>query len=179
MDSIKNIIGGGIITIFVGGAAFSFSQQDVVDNFASDTGMTQEQAEQYVNAIPEEELATWTEIGTDYVTESGKTLVMANEIDCVNYEYEWESPTLTCSQGKAQLQKIANTEKSLGQSYIKLDSDTAVAEDMRTTISFLDMLDSDYEHEISTTVFDTKVLDEIKTTNSYNKSLLKAALESN
>lgn len=179
MDSIKNIITGGIITIFVGGAAFSFSQQDVIDNLASDTGLTAEQAEQYVNNIPEEDLASWDEIGAMYVSESELTRASANEIDCINYEYEWESNTLTCSQGKTQLVKIANTEKLLGQSYTKLSSDEATPDDMRTVIMYLNQLDSDYAHEVSLAVFGNAALEEIKMTNSYNKSLLKAALESN
>lgn len=121
-----------------GGAAFTFSQQDVIDNFSNETGLTQEQAAQYINEIPEEELVSFDELGADYVSESQVTFDLANEIDCVNYEYEWESPTLTCSVAKAQLNQLGNSERSLGQAYIKLSADTASESDIRTVIRYLD-----------------------------------------
>lgn len=178
MDNIRSIITGGIITLFIGGAAFTFSQQDVIDNFSAETGLTQEQAEQYINNIPENELASWTEIGSEYVSTSKHTLELADSTDCINYEYEWESVVLTCSEGKAQMKKIANSERLLGQAYIKLDSDTATEADIHAVIRYIDQLNSDYDLEISVFAFDDQVIDEIKTTNLYNKSVLKAALES-
>jgi hypothetical protein len=178
MDNIKGAITGGIITLIIGGTAFTFSQQDVVNNFASETGLTQEQAEQYVNSIPEEELVSWEELGSALVDESKETHVLGADIDCDNYEYEWESATLTCSQGKAQLQRIANTEQSLGQAFLKLDSDSASEEDMRMTIELLDQMNAAYQLEIGRAVFESDALDEIIMTNTYNKSILKAALES-
>ncbi len=178
MDNIKNIITGGVITLFIGGTAFTFSQQDVIDNFADDSGLTQEQAEQYVQDISEDELVPWDEIGNDFLGESKKSLAIAAEIDCENYEYEWESPTLPCSAGKAQLQKIAKSEQLLGQSLIQLSTETASEDDMRTTIGYFDQLNTDYKLEIAGAIFDTAAIDDMVMTNTYNKSLLKAALES-
>jgi len=179
MDNIKNIVTGGIITLFIGGTAFTFSQQDVIDNLAGDSGLTQEQAEQYVNNIPEDELVSWSEVGNDLISEGKESAAMASEIDCDTYEYEWESPTLSCSQGKTQLEKIAASEQSLGQAYLKLDSETASREDMENVIEHLDQLNADYDLEISYALYDSVGMEEVKMTNLYNKSVLKAALESN
>lgn len=149
MDNIKNIVAGGIMTLVIGGTAYTFSQEAVVNNMADDTGLTQEQAKQYINDIPEEDLASWNVIGSDHLTGSVETLALANDIDCENYEYEWESDTLTCSDGKLQLEKIGRTEELLGQAYIKLDTDTASKEDISTVIRYLDHLNSDYDQGIS------------------------------
>lgn len=178
MDNLKNIITGGIITLVVGGAAFTFTQEAVVDNFAKDTGLTQEQAEQYVNNIPEEELVSFDKLGQSYISASEDTLEYSNSIDCESYEYEWESVTLSCAAGKAQLRKTSNTEKLVGQGFITLSSDSATREDMSSVIGYLDQLNSDYSLAISRAIFEETVLDEFKKTNSYNKSILKAALES-
>lgn len=178
MDNLKNIAIGGVITLLVGGTAFTFNQQDVIDNLAEDTDLTQEQAEQYINNISEDELASFEEIGSDYISEGAETLALADGIDCINYEYEWESPTLSCATGKSQLQRIGNSEQSLGRAYMRLSSETASEDDMRTVIDYLNQLNIDYELEVAVIAFDKNTIDEMKMTNSYNKSLLRAALES-
>jgi hypothetical protein len=178
MDNLKNIIVGGAITLLIGGTAYTFTQEDVVNNLSKETGLTEQQATDYVNSISEEDLATWDEIGNDYITESGKTLVIAADIDCDAYEYEWESPTLTCTQGKAQLEQIAATEKATGEAYVRISVDTATEDDIRKVIEMIDKLNADYDLEIMEGAYEDAVLQDIKMSNSYNKSLLKAALES-
>lgn len=178
MDNIKNIIVGGAITLIIGGTAYSFTQQDVVNNLSTETGMTQEQATQYINDIPEEDLASWDVIGNDFIVESNKTRSQATEIDCENYEYDWESPTLTCASGKLQLQKIADAEQATGEAYIKISLDTAVKEDVQALINMLDELNAVYNLEVMKNVYTKAELDELITGNSYNKAILKAALES-
>ena len=179
MDNIKNIIAGGAITLLVGGGAYTFSQQDLVDNFAEDSGLTQEQAEQYINNIPEDELGTWNEIGSLLLETSKETLVYANDVDCVNYEYEWESSSITCYNGKAHLQKMGTAEQTLGYAFMELDSDSATETDMNITINYIDQLNSLYDNRITRSmILDQAVVDEMIMTNSYNKSLLTAALES-
>ena len=175
MDNIKNIVVGGVLTLVVGGSAFTFSQQDVVNNFASDTGLTQEQAEVYVANISEEEMVTFEKAGNDYISESRITLGLAVEIDCVNYTYEWESASLSCSQGKAQLEQIARTELALGESYIALAADDATEADIQTTINYLDRMNSDYDLPIVKAYFTD--IQEMRMTNSYNKSIFVTALE--
>ena len=178
MDLIKNLVIGGAITLVVGGTVFAFNQQDVVDNFAEETGYTQEQAAQYVTNVSEDELASFDSLGTDYISESEETLKLANSLDCVNYEYEWESASLSCGTAKNQLQTIARAEESLGRAYIQLNSENASESDMRSAMRCIDLLNSAYNNEISKVFFDSEVLKEIELTNSYNKSLLRSALES-
>jgi len=178
MDYVKNIVGGGIITLVIGGAAFNFTQEDVVNNMADDTGLTQQQAEQYINAIPADELVSFTEVGSGYVAESIMTFQLADQIDCVDYEYEWETISLTCATGKKQLQQVGAAERSLGQAYIALGADAASESDIRTVIRYLDQLNQTYELPMSRVVLDTETIKELQLTNSYNKSVLRAALGS-
>lgn len=178
MDSIKNIAIGGIITLVIGGGAYTFSQVDVAKNFANDTGLTQEQAENFINAIPEEELASWKEIGASEINDGQALTEVFHEIDCDNYEYEWESATLSCAEGKRQLEKLAKDSTQLGQAYIKLSSDSASDDDISETIRLLDQQNYDYKFEIVGAILDWSTIDQMKKTNSYNKALLKTALES-
>jgi len=178
MDNIKSIATGTIITLLIGGTAYTINQEDVIQNFADDTGMTQEQAEIYINEIPEEELATFETIGLDHIDEGKELLIMANDIDCSNYEYDFESTTLSCSAGKIQLDKLARNNTSVGQAYIKLDSDSASKEDMSEAIKLIDQLNANYQLEIASFIWNMSDIEELKKTNSYNKALLKAAIES-
>ena len=61
---------------------------------------------------------------------------------------------------------------------MRLSSETASEDDMRTVIDYLNQLNIDYELEVAVIAFDKNTIDEMKMTNSYNKSLLRAALES-
>ena len=178
MDSIKNIAIGGAITLLIGGTAYTFNQADVIQNFADDTGLTQEQAEQYINQIPEEELVEFDELGYSEIEYGQELIAQANQIDCVNYEYEWESTSLSCFQGKTQLQNLARDNVLLGQAYVKLASDSASEVEMIETIRLIDKMNLHYDSKIASYIYSWSQIDEIKKTNSFNKSLLKSALES-
>jgi hypothetical protein len=178
MDSIKNIAIGGIITLVVGGTAFTFSQQEMVDNFAQNTGMSQEEAELYVSSISEEELVSFGEIGNDFIAESKNTFALLEELDCVHYEYEWESSTLSCNDARKQLRETGNTEKKLGELYVKLETNNASREDMLKVIDVLDILNTNYRYEVFSVIMEDDVVEELIMTNIYNKTLLETALES-
>lgn len=175
--SIKDLIGAGIITVVIGGSTYTVSQSDVIDNFATDTGSSQEAAREYVEGVKEEDLVPYDELGNSYVESGRETLAAAQSIDCVNYTYEWESPTLACNQGVTQLTKIGNNELSTGKAYLKLSQDNATRADIRSTITQLDNLNLSYRYEIAKYIMgDTHT--ETTNTNSYNKALLEAALQS-
>lgn len=176
--SIKEMVIGGVMTVVIGGTAYTVNQADVTNNFASDTGLTQQQAEEYVNGVKQEDLVSYDELGAGHITEGKTTLTMANDIDCDNYEYEWESSTLTCEAGKAQLNTAGNNEIALGEAYKKLHSDSATELDMTTTIQRIDTMNADYESELISKILDQAVIEEVKKTNSYNKALIKTALDS-
>ncbi len=175
---MNRLIGGAILTIIIGGTAYTISQADVVKHFADDTGLTQEQAEQYISGITDDDLVTFNELGADFINDGQEILKYSAGIDCVNYEYEWESNTLSCYQGKSQFKKMGNDEISLGQAYKKLGSDSASKDDISETINLIDKVNSNLELSIVDNVLDRSTIDETKKSNSYNKAILKAALES-
>jgi hypothetical protein len=175
---IKKLITGTVITLVIGGTAYTVNQADVIKNFASDTGITQEQAEQYINSIDENELASFDEVGSLLIDEGKNFINGASEIDCVEYEYSWESTSLSCYQGKTQLEKIGGDALLLGQAYKKLNSDSASKDDISKTIELIDRLNSDYQSKIISSLVDWSDIDDARKTNSYNKALLQAALES-
>lgn len=175
--SIKEIIAGGVITVVIGGTAYTVNQEDVVNNFAADTGVSQQQAEEYVKGLDESDLASFTEIGDSFITDGNQILSYSKTIDCLNYKYPWESPTLSCNIGKSQLTKLGSDEISLGNSYKSLDTDSSSATNMNSTIISIDTVNTDYGMEIVSKILTVSEIDETKKSNSYNKSLLQAALK--
>jgi hypothetical protein len=175
---IKELVAGAVVTVVIGGTAYTVNKEDVVENFADDTGLSQQEAEQYVNQVGQDELVPYDEVGNSY-TESGQYILStAREIDCENYEYDWESPTLSCAAGKSQLLELGNDEVALGQAYTRLDSDNATRDDIAATIRLLDDVNNGYDSNIVRNIIEFSFIDESKKTNSYNKATLQAALES-
>lgn len=176
---LKKAIVGSIIVLTIGGTTYIVNKEDVVNNFASDTGMNTQQAEEYVNSLKEEDMVGYDVIGNDFVKDGNDVLRGQSEIDCVNYEYEWESPSLTCDEGKSQLKELGNDEITLGNAYIKVASDSASEADIQNAINLIDEVNNDYDFEIVTALLDQPAIDESQKTNSYNKATLQAALNSN
>lgn len=177
--NVKNAVVGTVITVIIGGTAYSINQADVINNFADDTGLTPQQAEQYINDIGEDEFASFEDIGADYIEDGEGILDSVAEIDCVNYEYEWESSSLSCEEGKEQLDKIGNDSILLGQAYQNLDSDSASEDDIYKAITLIDIVNADYDLSIVSIMLDDEIIDENKKTGSYNKAILEAAADSN
>lgn len=170
---------GGIITLVIGGAVFTVSKADIAKNFSKDTGLSQEESQQYVENITKDDLVSYDKLGSDFISDSQDILGLSRDIDCVNYTYEWETNTLSCEVGKLQLIRIGNDEKELGNAYTTLASKSASREDISSTISLIDKLNTDFRLEIVSRILDSKTIDETRKTNSYNKALLQSALESN
>ena len=175
---IKEAVVGGVLTVIIGGTAYTINKEDVVNNFADDTGLTQQQAEDYVNSVDEEDLIPYDKLGADYVTDGNEVLSSAGDIDCANYDYEWETPTLSCEEGKDQLEELGRDEIDLGNAYIKLSSESATSADITATINILDEVNDNYEFEIVDFILDANTISESKKSNSYNKATLEAALKS-
>ncbi|MEZ4087616.1 MAG: hypothetical protein R3B71_04790 [Candidatus Gracilibacteria bacterium] len=176
--SSKNGVIGAIITVVIGGAAYTINQTDLVNNFAADSGLSQEQAQDYIDNMSDEDFASFTEIGGDFLDDGEIINGIVADMDCATDEYEWESPTLTCEEGKNQLERIANDSIALGDAYIKLDDESASEADIRNTISLISVVNNDYDLEIVGYFLDFDVIDETKKSGSYNKALLEAALDS-
>ena len=174
---MKKII-GGIITLVIGGTVYSFSQADLAKNLSKDTGLTQQEAQQYVNGIKKEDLASFDKIGSEFISDGQKAVEGANSVDCVNYTYKWESDNLSCEEGKSQLNTIGNDEITLGNEYQVLNTDKATKDDMTLAIRDIDTVNADLSLDITTTILDQSTIDSIKKSNDYNKALLETALES-
>ncbi len=168
----------GIISLVIGGTVFSVSQADIVKNFSKDTGMSQEAAEQYVEQISEDSLVPYDELGSDYISDGKDIISFVSEIDCENFSYDWETTTLSCEEGKSQLSKLGNSEIALGKAYIILASELASTEDINEAVRLIDKLNTDLKLDIVSYMYDYSVIDEIRKTNSYNKAVLQAALDS-
>lgn len=176
---MKDKIIGGAIAIVIGGSGFALSQSDIVNNFASETGMTTEQAREYVEDS-QDDLDSFANIGKTFVEDGNSIISDAATIDCANYQYEWESTFLTCDDGKQQLQDIGAHHIALGNCYQALDTDLGdqAKPKMRECIGHIDQVNSDYDLPIMKANASASDITESKTTNSYNKSILKTALES-
>jgi len=175
---MKSVI-KAVTVLIIGGTMYTVSQADIVDNFSKDTGLTQQEAEQYVENITEDDLVSFDEIGSEFLSEGQYLVNSAAEIDCDNYYYEWESPTLTCNEGKSQIKRIGNSEIALGRSYKILATEEATEEDISLVIRDIDRLNSNLKLDVVILALDQSTLNEMKKTNSYNKALLQAALDSN
>ncbi len=177
---LKKII-GGVIVLVIGGTTFAINQTDVVNNFADNTGLSQEQAEQYINNIPEEELDTFSNAGQSFIDDGNSIQSTVSIIDCINYEYEWETPVLSCTEGKKQLNTIAIDEIKLGRCYQALDTDlgNAARSKISECISDIDKVNSDFDLPIVSALMDRQQIDKQKKTNIYTKSILQAALQAN
>ena len=168
---------GVVATVIIGGTAYTISQKDVVNNFAKDSGMTQDQAQQYVNNVGS--LVPFDQIGNSMISDANDAIADASKIDCINYTYKWESAKFSCDDAKNQLNQIGNDEKKLGNSYGKLSSSSASKDDISTTIRQIDTLNSDYNLPVVILFLDQKTIIDTENTNTYNKATLEAALGSN
>ena len=169
---------GGIITLIIGGTVYGVSQADIVSHFSDETGLSQEEAEQYIESIPEDELVAFYEVGSEFIAEGQEIVNLASEIDCVNYYYEWETDTLSCEEGKSQFIIFGESEIELGKAYKVLDTETASTNDIYSVIRLIDGVNENYKLEIITQLLDDTDIDDATKTNLYNKALLQAALDS-
>lgn len=174
---MKKII-GAVITLVIGGTVYTISQADVAKNFAKDTGVTQQEAEQYVKNVTEDDIVPFDEEGSKFVTDGQQIISYTSNIDCVNYSYEWESSTMSCEKGKSQLIMLGNDEIALGNAYIALASESATREDISKAINRIDSLNADFNFEIVKYILKPQEIDDTRKANSYNKALLQSALES-
>lgn len=173
----KGII-GGIISLIIGGSTFVVSKTDIIDNFARETGMSQQQAEQYVESA-QDGLDSFSNIGSTLVEDGASVLNSASDLDCANYTYEWETYNLDCFKGKSQLQVIGNNEITLGNCYQALGTDLGSAAKAKISecIEDIDTLNASYGLPIATLILDQDTLAEQKNTGIYNKSVLQAAIK--
>lgn len=179
MDEVKSKLIGGAIVLVLGGTGFTVSQSDIVNNFAQESGMTQQQAQQYVEES-QDDLDSFGNIGTGFV-ESGNTVIgEAAGINCEEYVYEWETALLSCDEGKRQLHFLGSKEIDLGQCFKELDTDLGDFAEAKVSecIADIDELNLAYDQPAAANIFGADYVSETKNTNLFNKSVLRTALES-
>ncbi len=176
---LKKAIVGSVIVLAIGGTTYSVNKTDVVNNLAKDTGMNTQQAEEYVISLKEDDMATYDVIGNDFIKDGNEVVQGLGTIDCDNYRYEWETPTLSCEHGKSQLAEMGRDEIALGNAYIKIASSSVTKADIQNAVSLIDEVNSDYSLEIVAAVLDQPTIQDSKKVNSFNKATLQAALQNN
>lgn len=176
MGKVASRVIKGIITVVIGGGVYGISQTNLVNHFASDANMTQNEAQNYINNIQKSDLESFSKVGDQMLDDGNEYLNSANSIDCNNYTYKWQSDSLSCLEGKNELTTVGDDEITLGNSYKKLDSKSATNYDISTTIAEIDAVDSSY----SSGVFTQMGVDMSKyiKMNKYNKAVLESALDS-
>ncbi len=176
---LKKII-GGVIVLVIGGTTYSISQSSVVNNFSKNTGLTQQQSQDYINNIKQSDLKSFTKIGQDLVADGNSITNTSLKLDCINYTYPWVTSSLSCQDGKDQLNKTGNDEIALGNCYQALDTNLGNSANSKINecISDSDPISLDYSLPIVSTFIDSKTITEQKNSIAYDKSILQSALES-
>lgn len=177
---VKQII-GGVIVLVIGGSTYAVSQTDVVSNFSKNSGMSQQQAQQYVNNIQKSDLVSFGDIGKQLISDGNSILTETNGIDCANYTYKWETASLSCYSGQTQLQKVGNDELTLGSCFEALDTNLGSSGRSKISecISDIDITISDYDLPIVPAILDSGTITDSKNRDIYDKSVLEAALKAN
>jgi hypothetical protein len=177
---VKAVV-GGVIAMVIGGSTYAVSQSDVVNNFSKNTGQSQQQAQQYINSIPQKDLQSFSKIGQGFVSDGNSLLNDSTNTDCVNYTYKWVTDSLSCDDGKTQLQTVGNDEITLGNCFQALDTNlgNTSKDKISQCISAINATDADYNLPVIIAVLDSNTITDSKNTDAYNKSVLEAALKSN
>lgn len=81
---MKRII-GGVVVLVLGGSAFAVSKSGIVGNFSKNTGLSQQQAQQYINNIPKSDLMSFSKLGQNFVSGGSSILNTGSNIDCSIY----------------------------------------------------------------------------------------------
>lgn len=170
---MKNLI-KGVVVLVIGGVAYTVSQEDVIKNLSNDTGMSEQQAEQYVESIPEEDIVSLEKAGNELIDFGQYVVDLGLELDCDTYEYDWQTPTLSCETGLKQITEFGNSAVDTGKSYIQLTKDSATEDDINTTINLITKYNANHSFEIIKLLIGDELITESKNTNSYNKSILQS-----
>ena len=174
---MKRAIVGVVITAVIGGTTYTISQSDEVKNFSKNSGLSQENAQKYVETN-KNSLASFEKVGGDLVAESANVSGKALAIDCVNYRYTWETASLGCDEGKSEIQDFASTELNLGQCYLDLGTDLGSIANQRIKecIRGIERYDAGLELPIVRKFLSAQELLDAHRTNQYNKAVLQSAI---
>jgi hypothetical protein len=167
----------GLLILVIGGTACSVGQKEIINNFSEETGMTKQESQQYIENIPEDELISFYELSEDHITAGQEVFKIVTELDCDNYQYEWETETLSCIKGLSQLTTFGVRNLDLGEIYKVLGTGYAFTKTYEEAIALIDLLNESLSSEILVAILGEKSIEEMITTNLYNKAILQTEVE--
>lgn len=167
----------GILIIVIGGTACTVGQKEIVENFSKETGMTEQESQQYIENISEDELISFYELSESHITTGQEVYKIATELDCDNYQYEWETETLSCIKGFSQLIIFGERNLDLGEIYKVLGTGYAFTKNYEEAIALIDLLNESLSSEIMVALLGENSIEEMITTNLYNKAILQTEVE--
>ena len=175
---MKRAIAGVVVTAIIGGTTYTMSMSDVIANFSRNAGLSQENAQKYVEGT-KNSLGSFEKVGRGYVAESANLSGKALALDCATYRYTWESPSLNCVEGKSELQDFASTVLNLGQCYQDLGKDlgNGANQRVRECISDIDLYDASLDSPIVRKLLNPQGLLDAHRRNQYNKAVLQSAMQ--
>ena len=153
------------------------SQKEVIKNFSEETGMTQEESQLFIEDIPEDELVSFYELSTNYNAMGEKVFKIATELDCNKYIYEWETKTLSCIEGKAQLIIFGGLNFELAKVYKLIGAGFALTKDYEEAFELIDKLNESLRTEAIVVLFGENNIEVMIKSNQYNKVILQIELE--
>lgn len=77
--------------------------------------MTQQESQQYIENISEDELISFYDLSASHITLGEEVFKIVREMDCENYQYDWETETLSCGLGMMQLTLFGGSNIELGE----------------------------------------------------------------
>lgn len=170
-------LGAGILVFVIFGTACDVSQKDVIKNFSQETGMTQEESQQFIEDISEDGLISYYELSTNHNTVGQEAFKIVLELDCNNYIYEWETETLSCGSGMAQLIIFGGLNLDLAKVYKLMGAGYAFTKDYEEAIELIDKLNESLKTEFIVLLFSENNIEEMIKSNQYNKVIIQTELE--
>ena len=155
------------------GTACDSSQKAVVKNFSEETGMTQQESQQYIENISEDELISYYELSKSHTATGEEIFNIVLELDCDNYIYEWETLTLSCLKGMSELVTFGNINTNLGEIFKVMGDGYSFTKDYKEAITLIDKLNESLKSEIMVALLDENIIEEMIKTNLYNKSIIQ------
>lgn len=167
----------GILIIVIGGTACTVGQKEIVNNFSEETGMTEQESQEYIENISEDELISFYELSEEHISTGQEVFKIVTELDCDNYIYEWETETLSCIKGMSQLIIFGGRNLDLGEIYKVLGTGQTFTKNYEEAIALIDLVNESLSSEILVALLGEKSIEEMILSNLYNKAILQTEVE--
>lgn len=143
---------------------------------SSDSSDTKQITEAFLAELSAADRETYADLGAGYIEDGETVLGIAEGMDCKKYAYEWESSTLTCQQGVAQLAKFGETEVSIGKVFQKIASQETNRTELLAAVDLIDRQIASYDDEIIRHLLEAAEIQDNIRANTANKETLESLL---